>query len=216
MAFNKGNRQNQRNNQSNIRPLDSQWYLKHENQELNSNAEPESEISVPVVQKPKWIKKHQFWIGITAIVTIAIGIFIGGMKNYSMKDVVSNGIGKGIPAGTTLISADADADLVPRDYDIEMKKGKNSSRVLIWDFAAEDGDVVTVKVNDVVIAANIQIMHKPVPLEITLPSKVEIVGDKDGGGGITYGIKFPGAANNSSYFNAAPEGTANTYNLTIP
>ncbi|MCQ6561261.1 hypothetical protein [Paenibacillus mendelii] len=51
-------------------------------------------------------------------------------------------------------------------------------------------------------------------LNIPIPSVVEVIGVKDGGGGITYGVKFPGAALNSAYFNAAPVGSANVYTIT--
>ncbi|WP_336774715.1 hypothetical protein [Paenibacillus sp. MMO-58] len=209
MEINRRNRQENSNNLNNIRQPDTE-----QRDSQRSNSDLEYETIEP--RKPHWAKKHYFWIGITALITFVGALFLGSTKNYSMQDVVSNGIGKGMPAGTTLISKDEGVDLTARDFDIKIKQGKTSSRVLIWDFASEDGDVVTVKVNGVVVASNIGIMNTPVPLEIPIPSKVEIVGVKDGVGGITYGIKFPGAASNNSYFNIAPEGSANTYNLTIP
>ncbi|MCQ6561260.1 hypothetical protein NNL21_21450 [Paenibacillus mendelii] len=55
-------------------------------------------------------------------------------------------------AGTVLAAADDSAGLESRDYEIQMKKNMSTSRMLIWDFAAEDGDVVTVKVDGRVLA----------------------------------------------------------------
>lgn len=92
-----------------------------------------------------------------------------------------------------------------------MEKGVKSSRLLLWDFAAEDGDVVTVKVDGNILAENVSILHKPTALTVPVPSVVEIVGVKDGVGGITYGVKFPGGIENQAYFNVAPVGSANVY-----
>jgi len=64
------------------------------------------------------------------------------------------------------------------------------------------------------LSANINIMNKPVALDIPIPSVVEIIGVKDGGGGITYGVKFPGAVQNNAYFNAAPVDSSNVYRIT--
>ncbi|MFE6795346.1 hypothetical protein [Paenibacillus chitinolyticus] len=157
--------------------------------------------------------KHRFWIGITALITFGMFMYFQGSTG-SIKDVQSNGIGKGMKAGIQLAAADDSAGLEARDFKIEMKKNTTTSRMLIWDFAAEDGDVVTVKVDGNILQSNITIMHSPVALDIPIPSAVEIIGVKDGGGGITYGVKFPGAVQNNAYFNAAPVGSSNVYTIT--
>jgi hypothetical protein len=161
--------------------------------------------------------KHRFWIGFTAIALIAASIWAGDMSGtQSLKDVQSTGIGHGMKAGVVLASTDDSNGLEARDYKIEMKADTDASRAMIWDFAAEDGDVVTVKANGSVIAENVRILHAPVIVNIPVPSTVEVIGVKDGGGGITYGIKFAGSAGNSAYFNAAPEGSANVYTVVGP
>ncbi|SEG23693.1 hypothetical protein SAMN02799616_02247 [Paenibacillus sp. UNC499MF] len=157
--------------------------------------------------------KQRFWIGITALITFGMFMYFQG-PNGSIKDVQSNGIGKGMKAGIQLVAADDSAGLEARDFNIEMKKNTTTGRMLIWDFAAEDGDVVTVKVDGNILQSNITIMHSPVALDIPIPSVVEITGVKDGGGGITYGVKFPGAVQNNAYFNAAPVGSSNVYTIT--
>jgi len=167
----------------------------------------------PPPPPPKEKNKHRFWIGITALVTFVMFFFFDGTTG-KLEDVKSNGIGKGLQAGAVLAAADDSAGLESRDFEIQMKKDMTTSRMLIWDFAAEDGDVVTVKVNGNIVAASIGILHKPMVLDIPVPSVVEVVGVKDGVGGITYGVKFPGAVLNSAYFNAAPVGSANMYTIT--
>lgn len=164
----------------------------------------------------RWRRKHHFWIGLVTAVIFVVSIALGSAAGHSIKEVQVDGTGKGFPAGTTFVLLDDAANLMPRDFTIEMKQGESSSRALIWDFAAEDGDVVTVKVNNVIVAENIGIVNKPYVLEVPIPSVVEVVGVRDGAGGITYGVKFPSAAGNTAYFNVAPEGGVNTYTLTLP
>ncbi|KAA9001005.1 hypothetical protein F4V43_14260 [Paenibacillus spiritus] len=154
-----------------------------------------------------------FWAGMTALLMLAVYLVTDG-STAGMEDVRSNGIGRGLSAGVQLASADSSAGLAPRDFDLKMKAGITSARVLVWDFAAEDGDVVTIKVNGTAVSENVGIFHKPVAVDVPVPCRIEVVGVKDGGGGITYGIKIPGAVSGSAYFNAAPVGSANTYTLT--
>lgn len=80
-----------------------------------------------------------------------------------------------------------------------MKKGTQTSRMLIWDFAAEDGDIVEVRVNGKTINSRVHLLNEPKAIEIPVPGKVEIIGVKDGVGGITYGVKFPGNVSNRAY-----------------
>jgi hypothetical protein len=58
-------------------------------------------------------------------------------------------------------------------------------------------------------------MIKNKPREITVPSvgTVQIKGIKDGGGGITYAVRYE--INGTSYFNGTPEGQLNTYTLKL-
>lgn len=156
---------------------------------------------------------YRLWFGITALALFGASLMLGDASSTSMKEVRANGTGAA-KAGSVLLASDDGAGLVPRDFEIAMKPEMKTSRALLWDFAAEDGDVVTVKVNGSVIAENVTIMHKPFVLDIPIPSTVEVVGVKDGGGGITYAVKFPGAVSGSAYFNAADVGSSNVYTIT--
>jgi len=166
----------------------------------------------PIAGENRDRNKHRFWIGIAAVVIFCVAMFFNGSTG-GLDDVRSSGIGRGMEAGNVIAVTD-DAGLEARDFEIQMKENMTSSRMLIWDFAAEDGDFVTVKVNGEVIATNIGILHKPISVDIPVPSVVEIIGVKDGGGGITYGVKFPGGVQNNAYFNAAPVDSANVYTIT--
>ncbi|GGG61633.1 hypothetical protein [Paenibacillus radicis (ex Gao et al. 2016)] len=169
------------------------------------------------VKRAKSKNIHRTAIGLTALVIFCAAIFLNNssVSTADVTNVKENGIGKGMKAGTVLVAAD-DLGLQAKDFNVEMKSNVKTGRLLIWDYAAEDGDVVTVKADGKVIAENVGILHEPFSLDIPIPSVVEVVGIKDGGGGITYGVKIPGAVGNSVFFNAAPIGSANKYTITGP
>lgn len=167
-------------------------------------------------ERPKKKNVHRFVIGL-----IALGLLIGSIvfTNSSttilrIDQIQADGTASGISSGSYIVGTMDDMSLPSRDYTIEMGQDADSNRVLIWDFAAEDGDVVTIMADGVLIAENIQIMHKPFVFYVPAPSVVEIIGVKDGGGGITYAVKIPGAVGNKVYFNAADVGSSNAYTFT--
>ncbi|USG65690.1 hypothetical protein NDK47_26930 [Brevibacillus ruminantium] len=183
-----------------------------ESEEEGPNPEPPGGSEESEQQPVKRKNKHVFWIGIIALVLTSYGLFFDRDK----IEFVDSQTGIGMAAGTTLANFDSDVDMEPRNFTVKMKEGKTTSRMLIWDFAAEDGDIVTVKVDGNIIAENVGLLRKPAAIDIPVPSVVEIVGVKDGVGGITYGVKFPGEIANHTYFNVAPEGSANVYTITGP
>lgn len=216
------NKQHQKRNNHNKKADNSQLdNSRLDSSQLDSNpiGELDRELDQTIVrtqpEPAKSRKIHQFLIGAIALVVL-VGGLVFASPTATLSDVQGNGIGNGMKAGVILTSLDDNAGLTARDFDIEMKQGTESSRALIWDFAAEDGDYVTVTANGVVVADNIMIKNKPVAIDIPIPSVVEVIGITDGGGGITYGVKFPGALENSAYFNAADEGSTNVYTLTVP
>jgi len=156
-------------------------------------------------------KVHRFVIGLTALGLLVSTFILNNSSTMSADNIQADGTASGISAGSYIVGATDDMSLQARDYTIEMNKDASSNRALIWDFAAEDGDVVTIKADGVLIAENIQIMHKPFVFNVPVPSKVEVIGVKDGGGGITYAVKIPGAVGNKVYFNAAEVGSSNIY-----
>ena len=125
------------------------------------------------------------------------------------KDALENQISTSISAGTILL--EADESLEPRDFSITHSSSNDETKIWIWDYAAEDGDYVQVLVDGVPIADSFMIKHKP--REITVPStgSIQIKGIRDGGGGITYAVRYD--INGTTYFNTAPEGEYNTYEL---
>ncbi|MDR2006600.1 MAG: hypothetical protein LBP78_05090 [Acidaminococcales bacterium] len=120
-----------------------------------------------------------------------------------------------LAAGTILLTEDA--DIGRQDYTIAHNfANTGSTKVWIWDYAAEDGDYVQVLINGVPVGEPFMIKHKPVELPISLAGltgTVQVKGVRDGGGGITYAIRYE--LNNTTYFNSAPENEFNTYTLEL-
>jgi hypothetical protein len=91
---------------------------------------------------------------------------------------------------------------------------QNSTKIWVWDYAAEDGDYVQILVNGVPVGAPFMIKHKPAVIDLPLNGlvgEVQVKGVRDGGGGITYAVHWE--LNKTTYFNSAPEGEFNTYTL---
>lgn len=172
--------------------------------------------SGPVREEPPIKKKNRkpLWLGITAAFLLATGIWFQAPSAIDMSQI-HNGVAIEASAGTVVVANDQDSNVVPQDFTVTMKENQGESRVLIWDYAAEDGDVVTVTWNGQVIATDLPLMNNPTPLQIPGPGALKVIGVKDGGGGITYAVKFPGAVKDQVYFNAADVGSSNVYTITV-
>jgi len=129
------------------------------------------------------------------------------------KTALTNKISTTVAAGTILLTEDE--NIGEQDYTLAHElTNRNDTRVWIWDYAVEDGDYVQVLINGVPYSAPFMIKHKPVmiPVSMTgLAGTVQVKGVRDGGGGITYAVRYE--LNNTTYFNSAPVGEVNTYTL---
>lgn len=104
-----------------------------------------------------------------------------------------------------------DQEMPAKDYTIVHSSQKDTSELQIWDYAAEDGDYVQVLVDDVPLGDPFMIKNKPVTLTVPATGVVQVLGTRDGGGGITYAIRYD--FNNKTYFNGTDEGEGNLYTL---
>lgn len=125
------------------------------------------------------------------------------------KDALTKKVSTSLAAGTILLANDE--NIGQQDYTITHKYDKNNTKIKVWDYAAEDGDYVQVLVNGSPITDAFMIKHKPVEITVPAVGEVQIKGILDGGGGITYAVRYD--LNGMSYFNSAPEGEFNTYTL---
>jgi len=147
--------------------------------------------------------------------TFSLIISPGNAPNTSSaaKEALKNKVSTTLALGTVLLSEDE--NIGEQDYTLtHAQTGQNDTRIWIWDYAAEDGDYVQVLVNGIPHSAPFMIKHKPVLFNLSidgLVGQVQIKGVRDGGGGITYAVRYE--LNNTTYFNSAPEGEFNTYTL---
>lgn len=160
------------------------------------------------------VNKSYTKFGILFLV-VGLGIIILGSKNTKFdksdyaKNALKDKVSTAISAGTILSSADENIE--KKDYAVIHKSESKDTKIWVWDYAAEDGDYVQVLVNGTPIGDAFMIKHKPKEFTVPAVGEVQIKGIKDGGGGITYAIRYD--INGTSYFNGTPQGEFNTYTL---
>lgn len=161
----------------------------------------------------KQIEKPLKIFGVICIaVSIVPFIAMGGSKvdtSQSAKNALENKVSTALSAGTILLSKDENAQA--KDYTITHKSEIKDTKIWVWDYAAEDGDYVQVIVNGAPVGEAFMIKHKAKEIIAPAVGEVQIKGIRDGGGGITYAIRYD--VNGTSYFNGTPEGELNTYTL---
>ncbi|HEY8529827.1 MAG TPA: hypothetical protein VIL22_09110 [Paenibacillaceae bacterium] len=136
-----------------------------------------------------------------------------GSPNYDVSDAAKRAledrVSTALSAGAVL--AASDDTVQPVDYTIRHQSQDESTRIWVWDYAAEDGDYVQVLVNGTSLTEPFMIKHKPRAFTVPATGDVQIRGIRDGGGGITYAVHFE--LNGTTYLNGAPPGEDNTYTL---
>lgn len=125
------------------------------------------------------------------------------------KNALKDKVSTSLAAGTILLAEDE--NIGQQDYTITHQYGQSDTKIWVWDYAAEDGDYVQVLVNGTPMADAFMIKHKPVEIMVPAVGDVQVKGIRDGGGGITYAIRYD--LNGTNYFNSAPGGEFNTYTL---
>lgn len=215
------NQVNRRTNQGISSSSEGLDHLDLEHEEVWND---EEKVAVPTESQPintevfgnkKRPKLNKRWKGF-GIIALAIGIFsmvFSGSssvdKSESAQNALENKASTEVAAGVILMKDDE--DIGAQDHTITHQSNEEETKIWIWDYAAEDGDYVQVIVNGTPISEPFMIMHKPREMMVPTVGTVQIKGIRDGGGGITYAVRYD--VNGTSYFNSAPEGEYNTYEL---
>ncbi len=113
--------------------------------------------------------------------------------------------------GARLVKNDDQITLKPADMTITHNKKESTTKIWVWDFAAEDGDYIQIKVDGNVITEPFMIKNQAVSFDVPAESKIEVIGVRDGGGGITYAIHHE--VRGETYLNGMDIGGSNTYTL---
>ncbi|MFS0574036.1 hypothetical protein AB1K83_00230 [Sporosarcina sp. 179-K 3D1 HS] len=130
-------------------------------------------------------------------------------NSEAAKNALETKVSTGVSAGTILLRSDE--NIGEQDYTIQHTHGGDQAKLWIWDYAAEDGDYVQVLVDGTPTSEPFMIKHKPKVMTVPAVGSIQVKGIRDGGGGITYAVRYE--VNGTSYFNSAPEGEFNTYTL---
>ncbi len=110
----------------------------------------------------------------------------------------------------TRISSEDDS-YVGEDLTITHSSDKDEAKIYVWDYAAEDGDYVQILVDGVAICDPFMIVNKAVSFSVPTTGEISVIGTRDGGGGITYGVYYE--VNQTTYFNGMDQGGSNIYTL---
>ncbi len=153
----------------------------------------------------------------TGIVLIIASVFIlmwcGNTPTVDRSDAavqaIEDQVSTTLSVGTILMSSDE--NLEAKDYTISHDSAADESKIWVWDYAAEDGDYVQILVDGNPIGDAFMIKNRPQEFKVPAVGTVQVKGVRDGGGGITYAVRYE--LNNTNYFNSAPEGEFNTYTL---
>lgn len=165
------------------------------------------------IERSKKMTKAFKQLGTLCLVLGLVGIFYSASSSVdssqAARNALQNHVSTAVSAGTVLLSADE--NIGAQDYTIVHSSTAEETKIWVWDYAAEDGDYVQILVNGTPITAPFMIKHKPREIMVPAVGDIQIKGIRDGGGGITYAVRYE--LNGTSYFNSAPEGEYNTYTL---
>ena len=174
-------------------------------------------------------RKHHWKLWATIFSALFLAFFAANKLPNPSKENPSEQVGKPISTsegaqeilkqrwsnklelGARLVQNDDQISLEPADLTLKHDKKDQTTKIWIWDFAAEDGDYVQIKVDGKVITEPFMIMNQAVSFDVPAESKIEVIGVKDGGGGITYAIHHE--IRGETYLNGMNVGGSNTYIL---
>lgn len=157
----------------------------------------------------KRIKKSAWILGAAAVASVIMcsstSVETGDDAAAALETHMSTTLG----AGVRLLSKDE--NVIGQDYTISHSLTDENTKIWIWDYAAEDGDYVQILVDGSPIGDPFMIKNKAVSFTVPTVAEVQVVGTRDGGGGITYGVYYE--LNQITYFNGMDEGGSNIYTL---
>lgn len=171
--------------------------------------------------EPKAKKKHKTLAdkklkatGLVLMALFAVSIFLAPSSasvNTSEEAVqaVESGMSTQLPIGVRILTDDE--NLAGQDLTITHSSPSDESKIHIWDYAAEDGDYVQVLVNGFALGDPFMIKNKPVVYTVPTTGEIQVLGTRDGGGGITYAVHYE--VNGTTYFNGTDVGDGNLYTM---
>lgn len=161
----------------------------------------------------KRIKRGAWILGAVAIASVIIYASLFSSASVETGDdaaaALETHMSTTLGAGVRLL--EKDENMIGQDYTISHSSSDENTTIWVWDYAAEDGDYVQILVDGSPIGDPFMIKNKAVSFTVPTVAEVQVVGTRDGGGGITYGVYYE--LNQTTYFNGMDEGGSNTYTL---
>lgn len=186
---------------------DERKYIPNISQEREKPADKHSPFTKRI-KKSAWMS---FALCIISLVVYSMGITSKSVKtSEEAVTALETRMSTTLAAGTRLLSSDD--NYVGGDFTIIHDSDDNETTLYVWDYAAEDGDYVQVIVNGTPLGDPFMITNTPVTFTVPTVSEIEVLGTRDGGGGITYAVYY--GMNHTTYFNGMDEGGDNLYTLT--
>lgn len=159
------------------------------------------------IKKDAWILLVAGIIGMVAYTMIDTSKFVDTSDDAA--SAIESHMSTSLAAGTKLMASDD--NYIGGDLTITHNSNANETTLYVWDYAAEDGDYVQVIVDGTALGDPFMIKNKPVTFTVPTICEVQVVGTRDGGGGITYAVYYD--MNHTTYFNGVEQGGNNTYTL---
>ncbi|WP_085023698.1 hypothetical protein [Anaerovibrio sp. JC8] len=159
------------------------------------------------IKKGSWIFLAVLLIGFFYAFNISTKAKVD--NSPAAQEALESHISTTLAPGTKLLQQDG--NYVGGDIVISHSSEETTTNLLVWDYAAEDGDYVQILANDTPLGEPFMIKNKPVSFTVPTTGEIQVVGTHDGGGGITYAVHY--GMNNTTYFNGMNQGGSNTYTL---
>ncbi|SDP40397.1 hypothetical protein SAMN05216366_11744 [Selenomonas ruminantium] len=159
------------------------------------------------------IKKGSGILLLASIMALAIGMMCHTGTSVNTSDdaqsAIETHVSTTLPIGARLL--EKDDHYVGGDMTITHTSPEKKTKMYIWDYAAEDGDYVQVYIDGKPLGSPFMIKNKPEVFNVPATGEVQVVGTRDGGGGITYAVRYE--LNHETYFNGMEQGGNNVYTL---
>lgn len=186
---------------------DEREYIPEINQQGKNTAKKEQSAFTKRIKKSAWIV---FAVGVVSMIIHSMGETSKSV--VTSEDAVralETHMSTSLAAGTRLLARDE--NYVGGDVTITHNSDDSETTLYVWDYAAEDGDYVQVIVNGSPLCDPFMITNTPVTFTVPTVGEIEILGTRDGGGGITYAVYYD--MNHTTYYNGVNENCSNLYTL---
>lgn len=186
---------------------DEREYIPEINPQRDNNVKGKQSAFTKRIKKGAWVV---FAVGIIAMIVYCMGSTSKSVDtSEEAASALETHISTSLAAGTKLLASDE--NYVGGDMTITHDSDNVETTLYVWDYVAEDGDYVQVFVNGTSLGEPFMITNTPVTFTIPTVGEVEVLGTRDGGGGITYAVYYE--MNHTTYFNGMDENGSNLYTL---